>query len=48
MESTETLELFLKDLTEEAQQKLINFLGENGNYDVIPIVAFSKEGTYNG
>jgi len=33
----DTLELFFDDLTEDAKQRVIDFLGENGNYDVAPL-----------
>lgn len=38
----ETLELFLQDLTEESQKKLIDFFGDNGNYDIFPLVILEK------
>jgi len=30
-----TLDLYFQDLTPEAQQRLVDFLGDNGNYDVV-------------
>lgn len=42
---TMTIEIYWKDLTAEKQQELLNLLGDNGNYDVFPIVVleFEKE-----
>lgn len=34
--------IYLSDLTDEAQERLIEFLGNNGNYDVIPIVVLER------
>ncbi len=33
-----TVELYWNDLTEEAQKRILAVLGDNGNYDVFPIV----------
>lgn len=39
----DTMEIFLSDLTPECQQRLIEFLGgDNGNYDVFPIVTINN------
>ena len=37
MENEKYVEIFWDDLTEEAQRRIINFIGDNGNYDVFPI-----------
>ena len=37
------LEFYLDDLTPEARQRLIEFLGDNGNYDVMPLCVIEKE-----
>lgn len=34
--------IYLSDLTDETQERLIEFLGNNGNYDVIPIVVLER------
>lgn len=40
----ETFEIYFNDLTLEKQKELIEFLGgENGNYDVFPIVVLEHE-----
>ena len=33
---------FLNDLTEEAQRSLVEFLGDDGNYDVFPLLTITK------
>lgn len=38
-----TLELYFQDLTPEAQQRLVDFLGDNGNYDVFPLATLEAE-----
>lgn len=39
-----TFEIYINDLIKEKQEELIEFLGgENGNYDVIPIVILECE-----
>lgn len=36
-------EIFIDDLKENVQEKLIEFLGgDNGNYDVMPIITFEN------
>lgn len=43
---TNKIELFLYDLTEEAQNKLSEVLnGDNGNYDVFPLAVIEFEKT---
>lgn len=44
---TNKIELFLSDLTEEAQNKLVSevFNGDNGNYDVFPLAIIEFEKT---
>ena len=39
-------DIFFDDLSTEAQTELLNFLGDNGNYDVFPIASInvSQEG----
>ena len=45
---TKTFELYWNDLTEAAQKNLFDFLGgENGNYDVFPIVTLEVEADEN-
>lgn len=44
MDQTKIFELYWKDLTPECQKRLEEFLGgENGNYDVTPIVTLEFE-----
>lgn len=33
---------FFNDLTKEAQKSLVEFLGDNGNYDVFPLLTITK------
>jgi len=43
-EIPEEFDIFIYDLKEEVQEKLIKFLGgNNGNYDVIPITTFYRD-----
>ena len=38
------MEIYFQDLTPEAQERLIAFLGgENGNYDVYPLAVIAIE-----
>ena len=38
------MEIYFQDLTPEAQERLIAFLGgENGNYDVFPLTTLTIE-----
>jgi hypothetical protein len=38
------IEFYIQDLTPEAQNRFIEFLGgDNGNYDVIPFCVFEQE-----
>ena len=37
MEKEKSVKLYWDDLTPEAQQKLLDLMGDNGNYDVYPI-----------
>ena len=39
----EGFEILLGDLKEEVQKELIEYLGENGNYDVFPLVTIYKD-----
>ena len=38
----DNLELFFDDLTEEAKQRVLAFLGDDGNYDVMPLVIMER------
>ena len=40
-----TLDLYWEDLTPEAQQKVLDFLGDNGNFDVFPLCTITLEET---
>lgn len=41
---TKTFEFYWNDLTEECQQRLLEFLGgENGNYDTFPFATLEIE-----
>lgn len=35
----EIIEIYLQDLKEEKQKEILNALGDNGNFDVIPIAS---------
>ena len=37
------IEIFWNDLTKEKQNEILEVLGENGNYDVIPIATIEVE-----
>lgn len=38
------IEFYIQDLTPEAQNRFIEFLGgDNGNYDVVPFCTFEQE-----
>lgn len=37
------IEIYWDDLTTEKQQEILDVLGENGNYDIIPIATISCE-----
>lgn len=41
-EKEETLEIFIDDLLPEVKQQVIDFLGDNGNYDVFPMITLYK------
>ena len=36
------IKLYWEDLTEEAQNKILNALGDNNNYDIFPIVEIEE------
>ena len=36
------IDIYWKDLTPEKQKELLDAWGENGNYDVIPIVSLPE------
>jgi hypothetical protein len=36
-------EFFLTDLTDEARERFEEFLGDNGNHDVIPFCVYEVE-----
>lgn len=38
----EYMRIYWEDLTPEAQKRLFDFLGDNGNYDVFPIAVIRK------
>ena len=38
-----TIEIYWNDLTEEKKKELLNILGDNGNYDVVPIATIEFE-----
>lgn len=39
-----TFEIYFQDLTPDKQQELFEFFGgENGNYDVIPLVTLEED-----
>ena len=38
-----TIEIYWDDLTPEKQQEIFEALGENGNFDVFPIVTLEFE-----
>lgn len=40
-----TIEIYWDDLTPDKQQEILDALGDNGNYDVIPlaIIEFEEE-----
>lgn len=42
MRNGDCFEILLDDLKEEVQKELIEFLGDNGNYDVIPMVVLTR------
>ncbi len=37
------VEIYIQDLTEEKQKEIIKMLGDNGNYDIVPIATINKE-----
>lgn len=39
----EPIEIYFDDLKEETQQAILELLGDNGNYDVIPIVTIEPD-----
>lgn len=41
---TDVFELFFDDLNDDAKKRLVEFLGgDNGNYDVIPLVSIELD-----
>ena len=38
-----TIEIYWNDLTKEKQQELLNLLGDNRNWDVVPIAEIEIE-----
>ena len=42
-DSMATVEIYWDDLTPEKQEELLEVLGDNGNYDVIPIAVIEYE-----
>lgn len=43
-----TIEIFWNDLTKTKQNEILAKLGDNGNYDVIPIATIEFEENNNG
>lgn len=43
-ETATAFEIFIDDLLPDVKEKLIKFLGDNGNYDVFPMVTIYREG----
>jgi hypothetical protein len=39
----ETLEIYLHDLKEEAQKRVLKLMGNDGNYDICPIFVLEIE-----
>lgn len=39
------IEIYWDDLTPEKQKEILNLLGDNGNYDVIPLAIIELEET---
>ena len=37
------IQIFWQDLTQEKQEEILDKLGDNGNWDVIPIVEISED-----
>lgn len=37
------IQIFWQDLTQEKQEEILDKLGENGNWDVFPIVEIPEE-----
>ena len=42
-ESTKVVQLFWDDLSASAKEELLKLLGDNGNYDVLPIAQLEFE-----
>lgn len=36
-------EIYLDDLKDDVKAKLVSFLGDNGNFDVIPLASIERE-----
>ena len=36
-------EIYWEDITPECQKRLIEFLGDNGNYDFVPIATVRRD-----
>lgn len=43
-EEEDTFEIFIDDLLPSVKEKVIKFLGDNGNYDVFPMITLYKDG----
>ena len=43
-EEESTFEIFIDDLLPSVKEKVIKFLGDNGNYDVFPMITLYKDG----
>ena len=45
LEEEETaFEIFIDDLLPDVKEKVIKFLGDNGNFDIFPVITLYKEG----
>ena len=38
-----TIEIYFDDLTEEKQKEILDTLGDNGNYDLVPLASLEYE-----
>ena len=43
-EEEDTFEIFIDDLLPSVKEKVIKFLGDNGNYDIFPMITLYKNG----
>ena len=47
-ESTKVVQLFWDDLSASAKEELLRMLGDNGNYDALPIATIYAPGVEHG